>query len=333
METRQILVTGATGEIGIPLVLALRQKYGVNKVVAGIHRKEPSQEIKDGPYIKVDVTHYDELQGIIKDYQITHLYHLSSVLSGTGEENPELAWEVNFIGLRNVLEAARKNNVFQVIYPSSIAAFGSDAPLDNTPNDTVQNPETLYGVSKVFGEKIGKWYFQRYGLDARGLRFPGIISSKEKPPEPPNGTTDALPLMIWHAVTEGRYDNCYLDPSTRLPMMYIDDAINALIQLSEADNSKLSRLHRTDYNVGGGIGLNGIAPVELAGAIQKIMPGFTVGYDKVSELHRIRQAIANGWPRQLDDSAAREEWGWRPQWDLDALLQDMIQKINVKLGR
>ncbi|MBI2653625.1 NAD-dependent epimerase/dehydratase family protein, partial [Candidatus Woesearchaeota archaeon] len=235
---KKILVTGATGEIGIELVPELRRLHGNDNVVAGIHRKEPPEEIKKGPYAKIDVTDYGEIERVIREYQITHIFHLSSVLSGTAEANPRLAFQVNIVGLDNVLEAARKNGVIQVVYPSSIAAFGPDTPRDNTPNDTIQRPTTFYGISKVFGELYGAIYARKYGLDVRGVRLPGIISPKKKPPEPPDGTTDAFPLMIWNAVIKGTYES-YLSPDTRLPMMYLPDAINALIKLSEAPLNKL----------------------------------------------------------------------------------------------
>ncbi len=322
---KKILVTGATGEIGIELVPELRRLYGNNNVVAGIHRKEPPEEIKKGPYTKIDVTDYGEIERVIREYQITHIFHLSSVLSGAAEANPRLAFQVNIVGLDNLLEAARKNGVIQVVYPSSIAAFGPDTPRDNTPNDTIQRPTTAYGISKVFGERWGDYYAKRYGLDVREVRFPGIISPKEKPPEPPNGTTDAFPLMIWNALIKKGYES-YLSPDTRLPMMYLPDAINALIKLSEAPLNKLK--HHADFNVAA----FSITPAELAEALKKRIPAFEVTYDETSELHKSRQPIADSWPKSLDDSVAREEWGWKHEWSLDRMVDDMLNNLKKKLA-
>lgn len=324
---KKILVTGATGQIGPELVLALRERYGIENVVAGYHSKEPPEELKAGPYTKVDVSSRNDIDMAIKQFGITHIFHLSAILSGTAQKNPQLAYKVNFKGTVNVLESALEHGVQQVVYPSSIAAFGPEAPK-NTPNDTVQRPRTIYGQTKVIGEDLGDMFSEYLGLDVRGVRFPGIISWKEKPPEPPNGTTDYAVLIFYHALTEGKYE-CYLKPDTRLPMMYMSDAINALIQLSEADRDRLK--HHADFNVSGGKTMN-LTPAELAAAIRKVIPSFVITYDATSKFHEDRQSIADSWPSSLDDSIAREEWGWQPSYNLETMTEDMIQNLRRKLG-
>lgn len=315
---KKILVTGATGQIGSELVPELRRLYGNENVIAAGNRTHPSEELKSGPFIIVDVTNYDQVDRAIKEYDIGKIFHLSSILSAAGEKNPQLAYRVNFDGLYNVLEAARENDVERVIAPSSIAAFGQDTPK-HTPNDTIQRPTTIYGVSKVFGELMGAYYFKRFGLDVRGVRFPGIISWKV---EPTAGTTDYAVAIFYGAIREGRYTS-YLGPNTKLPMMYMPDAVNALIQLEQADIKKLK--HHADFNVAA----FGFTPAELAEAISKRIPNFRIDY----KIDPVRQAIADSWPDSLDDSVAREEWVWKPEWTLDRMIDDMLKNLKIKLMR
>jgi len=315
---KKILVTGATGQIGSELVPALREIYGKDDVIAGVHKREPQEELRFGPYVTCDVTNYDEVVKTIKEHEVGKIFHLSSILSALGEQKPQLAYQVNFNGLYNVLEAARQNGVERVIIPSSIAAFGPDTPKINTPNDTVQRPTTIYGISKVFQELIGAYYFKKFGLDVRGVRFPGIISWKA---EPTAGTTDYAVAIFYEAIRKKQY-TCYLRGDTRLPMMYMPDAIDALIKLDQADIKKLK--HHTDFNVSS----MSFTPAEIAEAIKKRIPQFEISY----EIDPVRQAIADSWPSSLDDSVARKEWGWKPKWDLERMTDDMLANLRKKLG-
>lgn len=312
---KKILVTGATGQIGSELVPALRELYGRDNVLAAGNRTQPSQELKSGPFTIVDVTDYDRIDRVIREYDIGKIFHLSSILSAAGEKNPQSAYRVNFDGLYNVLEAARVNDVERVIVPSSIAAFGPDTSK-HTPNDTIQRPATIYGISKVFGELLGAYYFKRFGLDVRGVRFPGIISWKA---EPTAGTTDYAVAIFYGAIRDGRYTS-YLAPDTMLPMMYMPDAIKALIKLEQADGARLK--HRTDFNVAA----FSFTPAQLAEALQRRIPSFKMYYKNDS-----RQEIADSWPDSLDDSVAREEWGWKPEWSLDRMIDDMLKNLRIKL--
>ncbi len=315
----RILVTGAAGQIGSELVPALREKYGDDSVVAAGHRTPLPDDVRDcGPSITLDVTVQADVEAAIRDLGIDVIYHMSSLLSALAEASRQTAHAVNINGLYNVLEAAHAAGVTQVNVPSSIAAFGPDTPAVDTPNETLQRPNTLYGISKVFGELLGNYYFEKLGLDVRGLRLPGIISWKT---EPTAGTTDYAVAIFYGALREGRYD-CYLGPDTRLPMMYMPDCIKAIVDLAEADVSKLR--HHSDFNVTS----VSFTPDELAAAIRKRMPDFVIEYN----VDPLRQGIADSWPDSLDDTAARDEWGWSPSYDLDAMVDDMLENLSVKLG-
>ena len=316
---RRILVTGAAGQIGAELVPALRQEFGDENVVAAGHRTPIPDEVRaSGPHTQVDVSDYSQVDRAIKEHQVDTVYHMSSILSALAEQRRAIAYDVNFTGLYNVLEAAVDNGLERVMVPSSIATFGPDTPGENTPNDTVQNPNTLYGISKVFSELMGSYYSTKVGLDVRGVRLPGILSWKV---EPTAGTTDYAVAIFYGALRENRY-TCFLRPDSRLPMMYMPDAISAMVDLASADAGRLT--HHADFNVNA----MSFTPSELAEAIRKRLPGFEIDYD----IDPLRQSIADSWPDRLDDSVAREEWGWRPRYDLDATVDDMLENLRKKLG-
>jgi len=313
----KILVTGACGQIGSELTLALRERYGAANVVAAGHRTPPSPRLRDsGPFEFIDVTQRETIAAVVNKHGIDTIYHLAAILSATGEQNPQLAWDVNINGLYNVLEVARQQGVTRLFCPSSIAVFGPESPRDNTPQETVLRPKTMYGVTKVTGELLCDYYARRFGLDVRGVRFPGIISSETMPG---GGTTDYA-VEIFYAAIEHRRYTCFLRPDTVLPMMYMPDCIKATLDLMAADPSRLR--HRTDFN----LTAFSFSPAELAAEIQKHIPDFICDYKP-----DYRQAIADSWPRTIDDSAAREEWGWQPEYDLPTMVRDMLEKLRSRL--
>ncbi|MCH8064085.1 MAG: NAD-dependent epimerase/dehydratase family protein [Chloroflexi bacterium] len=315
----RILVTGASGQIGSELVPALRERYGAQNVIAAGRATPLAPDVlESGPSTRIDVRQYQDLDRAIKEYEIDTIYHLGSILSARAEGERGLGHEVNINGLFNVLEAAAQNSLERVIIPSSIAAFGPGTPADNTPNETLQKPNTLYGISKVFGELMGGYYFDKVGLDVRGVRLPGIVSWKT---EPTAGTTDYAVAIFYGAIRERRY-TCYLRPGTYLPMMYMPDAVLSLVQLAEADVAGLQ--HHADFNVNA----MSFAPEELEAAIRKHVPDFAMDYD----IDPLRQSIADSWPNSLDDSAARREWGWSPKFDLEAMVDDMMVNLGRKLA-
>jgi nucleoside-diphosphate-sugar epimerase len=313
---RGILVTGALGQIGSELVPALRARYGADHVVASDVRVPPSGQDPGGPFAVLDVTNLRQWQEVVRRHGVGVVYHLAALLSATAEERPHVAWDLNMGGLYKALEVARENRC-TMFFPSSIAAFGPETPRVETPQDTVQRPTTIYGVTKVAGELLCDYYARRFGLDVRGVRFPGLVSYVAPPG---GGTTDYAVAIFYDALRHGRY-RCFLGPDTRLDMMYMPDAIRAMLELMEADPSRLR--HRNAFNVAAAA----FTPAELAGEIRKHLPGFTIEYD----VDPVRQAIADSWPQSLDDSAAREEWGWQPQYDLAAMVEDMLEKLREKL--
>ncbi|RLF82211.1 NAD-dependent epimerase [Thermococci archaeon] len=309
----KILVTGATGQIGSELVPELRKKYGDENVIATGRNIKKLKEFSE-PTEVLDVLNKKKLEQVVKEHNIDVIYHLAAILSAKGEQNPQLCFKVNVDGLYNVLETARENNVEKVIIPSSIAAFGPETP-DNPSEITIQRPKTMYGISKVLAELLGEYYYNKYGLDVRGVRFPGIISWKT---EPGGGTTDYAVEAFYAAIQKGHY-TYFVRKDTVLPMMYMPDALKALIQIAEAEPSQLRYRF---YNVTG----MSFSAEELTKVIQKFIPDFTADY-KPDE----RQKIADSWPTRIDDSAAREDWNWKPDWDLERMARDMIENLSKKL--
>lgn len=312
--TMTILVTGAAGQIGSELTLVLREKYGAENVIAA-DLKPPAAALASGPFVILDVTEKARLEEVVRKYKVEVIYHLAAILSATGEKDPQLAWRVNMDGLYNVLEVARTAGVRQVFWPSSIAVFGPKTPKERTPQDTILSPTTMYGVTKVAGELLCEYYHRRYGLDVRGLRFPGIISNETRPG---GGTTDYAVEMFYAAV-KGEPYRCFVRPDTVLPMMYMPDCLKATLQLMEAEER---RLRWRIYNVTG----MSFSAEELAREIQKRVPGFQVEYAP-----DFRQAIAESWPHSIDDSAAREDWGWKPDHDLSRMVDAMLSALRRKL--
>ena len=315
---KRILVTGAAGQIGSELVPALRLEFGNENVVAASHNHPLTDEITNsGPHTRVDVTNWSDVNSTIQKYEIDTIYHLSSILSALAEQNRERAYEVNFTGLYHILEAGIKYNLERIIVPSSIAAFGPETPRDKTPNETIQKPTTIYGISKVFSELMGNYYESKHGLDVRGVRLPGIISWKV---EPTAGTTDYAVAIFYGAIKENKY-TCFLTPDSYLPMMYMPDAISALMDLAKADRERLN--HHSDYNVNS----MSFSPKELADVIVKRFPEFKINY----EIDPLRQSIADSWPNSLDDTVARLEWDWYPRYNLETMADDMIYNLSRKL--
>lgn len=308
---RKILVIGAQGQIGSELVPALRDRYGSETVVATYHRKTPGR--KDGLVEQLDSTDADRLDDIVQRHDIGTIYHLAAMLSAIGEAQPHAAWTVNMGSLYSVLEVARERDC-AVFFPSSIGAFGPGTPRDGTPQDTIQRPNTIYGVSKVSSELLCDYYAHRFGVDTRGLRYPGLISYVT---EPGGGTTDYAGDIFHHALRNGHY-TCFLAPETRLDMMYMPDATRAAIELMAADPATLR--HRNAFNVTA----MSVTPEELAAAIRSHIPGFTIAYD----VDPVRQAIADSWPRSLDDSEARGQWGWAERYDLDRMTEAMLENLS-----
>lgn len=315
----KILVTGALGQIGSELVMYLRRIYGENKIIAsGLSRMEDARNIiESGPFEIVDVTKPEQIAGVVKKYKVDWIIHLAAILSAVGEDKPSLAWNVNMNGLYNVLEIAKEFNC-GVFTPSSIAAFGPSTPKDNTPQDTIQRPTTMYGVTKVAGELLCDYYYKRFGVDTRGVRFPGIISYTTLPG---GGTTDYAVHIYYDALKEGKF-TCPIKEGTYMDMMYMPDALHAIVSLIEADSSKL--IHRNAFNVTA----MSFAPEDIYKEIKKHIPDFQMEY----KVNPILQSIADSWPNSLDDSAAREEWGWSPKYDLSAMTKDMLEKLRNKLN-
>jgi len=315
---KRILVTGATGQIGSELTIELRKKHGGDNVIAAGHRRKPSEKlVNSGPFEYIDVTDGDSIEKLVKKYDVSTIYHLAAVLSAIGEEKPQIAWKVNMNGLYNILEIAREHRLVRVFWPSSMAVFGPEAPRINTPQDAVLIPRTMYGVTKVAGELLCNYYFLRFGLDVRSVRYPGVISS-ETPPG--GGATDYAVEIFYEAVKKKRY-TCFVREDTVLPMMYMPDCIKAAIDLMEADASRIRC--RTSYNVTG----TSFSAGELTSEIKRYIPEFECEYKP-----DFRQKIADSWPMSIGDSVAREEWGWNSTYDLAAMTKDMIEKLTKRFA-
>ena len=312
MVKEKILVIGASGQIGVELTLALRKLYGNSSVVASDLREENDLLRGTGPYVSLDVMNKEMLHVQVIRQNITQVYLLAAILSATGEKNPGLAWNLNMQGLLNVLDIAREEKLHKVYWPSSIAVFGPTSPKKDCPQQTIIEPTTVYGISKYAGEFWCNYFHQRFGVDVRSLRYPGLISYKSAPG---GGTTDYAVEMFHEALEENKY-TCFLNENTYLPMMYMPDAIRATIELMEAPADRIDI--RTSYNISG----MSFSPAEIAAEIKKYKPDFTISYEP-----DYRQKIADSWPQSIDDSKARADWGWKPEYDLAKMTRDMLENL------
>lgn len=311
---KRIVITGALGQIGTELVLKCRQLYGKNNVLAtDIRELEPHSLISDSPFELLDVTDRDAMMAVVKDFKADTLMHMAALLSVTAEKNPLQAWDLNMGGLMNALETARMYDLY-FFMPSSIGAFGASTPKKNTPQNTIQQPTTMYGINKVTGELLCQYYFKKFGVDTRSVRFPGLISHVK---EPGGGTTDYAVEIYFEAVRHGHYTS-YIAKNTYMDMMYMDDAIDAIIQLMEADSKKL--VTRNGYN----LSAMSLEPEMIKKEIQKYIPEFTLDYD----VDPVRQMIADTWPDDIDTSYSRKEWGFNPKYHLAKMTETMIRTIK-----
>jgi nucleoside-diphosphate-sugar epimerase len=316
IKMNHILVTGAAGQIGSELTMALREKFGKDNVVATGRKTKPSKTLlESGPFEYIDVSDKDSVKEVINSYDIDTVYNMAAILSAVGEEKPQLCWQVNMNGLINILDLALEYDMARVFVPSSIAAFGPQTPKENTPQETVLRPTTMYGVSKVAGELVGDYYFKKFGLDVRGMRYPGIISNETLPG---GGTTDYAVEIFYEAIKNKRY-TCFVKESTRLPMMYMPDCIKATLDFMDADIKKLK--HHCDFNVTA----MSFSAGELASEITKHIPEFICTYKP-----DFRQNIADSWPQSIDDSASRKEWNWKPSYNLSKMTKDMISVLSKR---
>ena len=315
-ETKKILVTGAVGQIGSELTIALREKYSKDNVIATGRKTKPSETLlNSGPFEFIDIVKRKTVEKVVKDYDIDTIYNMAAILSAVGEKNPQLCWNVNINGLSNIFDIALEYDMTRVFVPSSIAVFGPETPKENTPQDTILKPTTMYGVSKVAGELLGNYYFKRFNLDVRGLRYPGIISSETLPG---GGATDYAVEIFYEAIKNKRY-TCFVKKDTTLPMMYMPDCIKASIDLMDADISKLN--HHCEFN----LTAMSFSVGELANEIKKYIPKFECEYKP-----DFRQDIADSWPSSIDDSAAQKEWGRKPDYDLFTMTKDMIKVLGTR---
>lgn len=308
----KILVIGASGQIGVELTLALRKIYGNQNVIASDLREQNPLLEGTGPYVSLDVMNKEMLHVQVIRQNITQIYLLAAILSATGEKNPNLAWNLNMQGLLNVLDIAREENLHKVYWPSSIAVFGPTSPKNNCPQQTIIEPTTVYGISKYAGEFWCNYYYTRFGVDVRSIRYPGLISYKSAPG---GGTTDYAVEIYIDAKTEKKY-TCFLKEDTYLPMMYMPDAIRGTIEIMEVPEEKIKV--RTSYNLAG----MSLSPKEITASIQKHIPDFQISYQP-----DYRQAIADSWPASIDDSVAQADWGWKPEYDLDKMTADMLKNL------
>ncbi|MGN6399429.1 MAG: L-threonine 3-dehydrogenase [Flavisolibacter sp.] len=314
MQKEKILVIGASGQIGVELTLALRKIYGAANVIASDLREQNELLQGTGPYVSLDVMNKEMLHVQVIRQGVTQIYLLAAILSATGEKNPNLAWHLNMQGLLNVLDIAREEKIHKVYWPSSIAVFGPTSPKNNCPQQTIIEPTTVYGISKYAGEFWCNYFFNKYAVDVRSLRYPGLISYKSAPG---GGTTDYA-VEIFHEALEEKHYDCFLEKDTFLPMMYMPDAIRATIELMEAPSEKIKI--RTSYNISG----MSFSPEQIAAEIKKHIPDFTIDYAP-----DYRQGIANSWPGSIDDSVARNDWGWKPEYDLSKMTKDMLENLSL----
>ncbi|MFH1100783.1 MAG: NAD-dependent epimerase/dehydratase family protein [Methanobacteriota archaeon] len=313
---KKILVTGAVGQIGSELTMTLRKKFGNDNVLATGRKTKPSDTLlNSGPFEFIDIGNRETIEKVVKEYNIDTIYNMAAILSAVGEEKPLICWDVNINGLYNVLEVAHEHEMTRVFVPSSIAVFGPETPRDDTPQETVLKPKTMYGVTKVSGELLGDYYCKRFSLDVRGVRYPGIISSETLPG---GGTTDYAVEIFYEAITKKSY-TCFLRADTTLPMMYMPDCLKGTIDLMDTDLSKLQ--HHCDFN----LAAMSFSASELVNEIRKHIPEFKCVYKP-----DFRQAIADSWPRSIDDSAARKEWGWKPKYRLGDMTKDMLEKLGKR---
>lgn len=316
---KNILIIGATGQIGSELTMLLRKNYSGNVVAGYIPGAEPKGELKEsGPSAIVDITNPQQIADAVNKYQVDTIYNLAALLSAVAENKPQLAWKIGLGGLFNTLEVAREKQC-AVFTPSSIGSFGPGTPKDKTPQDTVQRPKTMYGVTKVSGELLSDYYFTRFGVDTRSVRFPGLISYVT----PPGGGTTDYAVDIYYSAAKGEKFICPIAEGTYMDMMYMPDALRAAVEIMEADPSKL--VHRNSFNIAS----MSFEPNTIYQNIRKYLPEFEMQY----QVDPLRQAIAESWPNSLDDTCAREEWGWKPEYDLDAMTQDMLAKLKERFGR
>lgn len=309
------LIIGASGQIGIELTMALRKKYGRDAIIASDIRPSEDPVLLEGPYEILDVLDKDALTSCITKHNVKEVYLLAALLSATAEKNPEFAWKLNMDGLFHVLELAREKRIEKVFWPSSIAVFGPTTPRDSTPQHTIMEPTTVYGISKLAGERWCSYYHSRYGVDVRSIRYPGLIGYRS---DPGGGTTDYAVEIFHRAIEDGHY-TCFLKADTRLPMMMMEDAIRATITIMEAPANSI--LERGSYNIAG----CSFTPDELATHIRKEIPEFTIAYSP-----DFRQAIADSWPASIDDTSARKDWGWLSAFDTEKLCATMLQEIKKK---
>jgi threonine 3-dehydrogenase len=313
---KKILVTGAIGQIGSELVDALRAKFGAENVVASDLREPANIEVFK-PFEILDVLDKRGLENVVKKHNINIIYHLAAILSAAGEKNPFLCWDVNMNGLYNVLEVAREMNLDQIICPSSIAVFGPETPRQNTPQETVMLPKTIYGVTKASGELLCEYYVAKFGVDVRGIRYPGLISHTALPG---GGTTDYAVDIFYEAIRNKKY-TCFLSEDTMMPLMYMPDAIRGTMDLSDAPFESLK--HHSNFN----FAAMSFSCKELFEEIKKHIPEFEIEYKP-----DFRQAIADTWPQSIDDAASRSEWNWKPEYDLEKMVADMIKNLTKKLA-